>query len=76
MTNWSEPLISPPDDALQHFFTLFERGFSAPRGSLQLEGTCRHASPGWIDSSGGHSARVAVRPPRKPLRQNVDVYID
>jgi ubiquinone/menaquinone biosynthesis C-methylase UbiE len=33
-TEWSEPLISPPDDALRHFFTLFERGFQHYGGSL------------------------------------------
>src|SRR2546430_12815483 len=35
MTDWNAPLISPPDEALRHFFTLFERGFQHHGGSLQ-----------------------------------------
>ena len=27
-TDWSEPLISPAEDAVKQFFLLFERGFN------------------------------------------------
>jgi SAM-dependent methyltransferase len=33
-TDWGEPLISPPDDAVRQFFDLFERGFNHHGGSL------------------------------------------
>jgi ubiquinone/menaquinone biosynthesis C-methylase UbiE len=33
-TDWGEPLISPPDDAVRQFFALFERGFNHHGGSL------------------------------------------
>ena len=33
-TDWSEPLISPPDQAVAQFFELFERGFNHHGGSL------------------------------------------
>jgi ubiquinone/menaquinone biosynthesis C-methylase UbiE len=33
--DWSAPLISPPDDALEDFFTLFARGFQHYGGSMQ-----------------------------------------
>jgi ubiquinone/menaquinone biosynthesis C-methylase UbiE len=34
-TDWSAPLISPPDPAVHQFFALFERGFQHYGGSLQ-----------------------------------------
>src|SRR5881398_1940571 len=46
-SDWREPLISPPDAALRHFFTLFERCFQHHGGSLQrgrhLRGMLRQA---------------------------------
>jgi SAM-dependent methyltransferase len=33
--DWGAPLISPPDDAMEHFFTLFARGFAHYGGSMQ-----------------------------------------
>ena len=33
-TDWAEPLISPPSDAVSLFFELFERGFNLNKGSL------------------------------------------
>ena len=33
-TDWGEPLISPPDESVQQFFALFERGFHHHGGSL------------------------------------------
>ncbi len=33
-TDWGEPLISPPDEAVRQFFELFEKGFNHHGGSL------------------------------------------
>lgn len=33
-TDWSEPLISPPDESVRQFFELFEKGFKRRGGSL------------------------------------------
>ncbi|PON17330.1 hypothetical protein C2W62_13760 [Candidatus Entotheonella serta] len=33
-TDWGDPLISPPDEAVRQFFELFERGFNHHGGSL------------------------------------------
>ena len=74
MTDWSEPLISPPDDALQYFFTLFERGFQHHGGSLQRG---RHLR-GMLHQAGLTALAVtaACSSASPALRQNVDVYID
>ena len=33
-TDWSEPLVSPPDESVRQFFELFEKGFRHRGGSL------------------------------------------
>jgi ubiquinone/menaquinone biosynthesis C-methylase UbiE len=76
MTDWNEPLISPPDDALRHFFTLFERGFQHHGGSLQrgrhLRGMLHQAGLTTLAVTAASSN--AATP--EALRQTVDVYID
>jgi ubiquinone/menaquinone biosynthesis C-methylase UbiE len=76
MTDWREPLISPPDDALQHFFTLFERGFQHHGGSLQRG---RHLR-GMLHQAGlmvlAVTAVCSSASTPEALRQTVDVYID
>jgi ubiquinone/menaquinone biosynthesis C-methylase UbiE len=76
MTDWSEPLISPPDDALHHFFTLFERGFQHHGGSLQrgrhLRGMLHQAGLTALAVTAACSSASTL----EALRQNVEVYID
>ncbi len=74
-TDWSEPLISPPDDALRHFFTLFERGFQHHGGSLQRG---RHLR-GMLHQAGltvlAVTASCVSASTTEAVRQTVDGYI-
>jgi ubiquinone/menaquinone biosynthesis C-methylase UbiE len=74
-TDWSAPLISPPDPALHQFFTLFERGFQHHGGSLQrgrhLRSMLRQA--GLTVLSATASCISASTP--EAVRQTVDGYI-
>lgn len=73
-TDWSAPLISPPDDALEHFFTLFERGFQYHGGSMQRG---RHLR-GMLRQAGLKVLAVTVSCPSastpEAVRQTVDGY--
>ena len=75
-TDWSEPLISPPDNALRHFFTLFERGFQHHGGSLQRGRHLRTQlhQAGLTDLA--VTAACTSASTSEALRQTVDVYID
>jgi len=75
-TDWSEPLISPPDNALRHFFTLFERGFQHHGGSLQRGRHLRTQlhQAGLTDLA--VTAACTSASTSDALRQTVDVYID
>jgi ubiquinone/menaquinone biosynthesis C-methylase UbiE len=74
-SDWSEPLISPPDDALRHFFTLFERGFQHHGGSLQrgrhLRGMLRQAGLTVLSVT---AACTSASTP-EAVRQTVEGYI-
>lgn len=75
-TDWGEPLISPPDDALRHFFTLFERGFQHHGGSLQRGRHLRSQlhQAGLTDLA--VAAACSSASTAEALRQTVDTYID
>jgi SAM-dependent methyltransferase len=74
-SDWTEPLISPPDEALRHFFTLFERGFQHHGGSLHrgrhLRGMLRQA--GLTVCSMTAACSSASTP--EAVRQTVEGYI-
>ena len=57
-TDWSEPLISPPDESVGRFFELFERGFKNNGGSLyrgrHLRTMLRQAGFGVIEFSASY----------------------
>lgn len=58
-TDWSDPMVSPPCDALTRFFELFERGFRLQGGSMNtgrhLGAMLREAGLTVIDMFGAYS---------------------
>ena len=74
-TDWGEPLISPPDDAVRQFFTLFERGFNHHGGSLNrgrhLRGLMRQA--GFTVTDFSASFRNTTTP--EAVQQAISVYV-
>ena len=75
-TDWGTPLISPPDDSVSQFFTLFERGFNHHGGSLHrgrhLRGMMRQV--GFIVTDFSATYTNATTP--EAIQRSVGRYVD